>query len=90
MLVKLRYRMEIIKKLKPFSFGVKKYFALIAIVSCISMLISFATPVFYKLFVDEVIVSRNITVMTQVITGYLVLFAIATGLSYLRVFARTQ
>lgn len=54
------------------------------------MMISFATPVLYKLFVDEVIIQRNIIVMTQVIIGYFLLFAISTGLSYLRLYANNK
>lgn len=69
MFKKQKYRMETLKKIAPYAIGVRKYFALIAIISCISMATSFITPEFFRLFVDRVIIGREFGIFSIVIVG---------------------
>lgn len=90
MLEKLRYRLTILKNLYKFSFGVRKYFVFIAIISGISMLISLLAPIFYKIFVNEVIIDRDFEAFTIVVAGYLCFFLINTLLSYIRCYSSSK
>jgi ABC-type bacteriocin/lantibiotic exporter with double-glycine peptidase domain len=85
MFIRQLYRVEILKKLSPFVHGAQKNILFLTFLSLLSIGISFATPVFYKLFVDEVIISRNIDMFIVVTAGYLTLFFISTAISYLRI-----
>jgi ATP-binding cassette subfamily B protein/subfamily B ATP-binding cassette protein MsbA len=86
MFIRQLYRVEILKKLSPFVHGAQKNILFLTFLSLLSIGISFATPVFYKLFVDEVIISRNIDMFIVVTAGYLTLFFISTAISYLRIY----
>lgn len=82
MLNKLSYRLEILKNLNQFAFGVRKYFAFLAIISAGSLTASLITPLFYKVFVNQVIIGKNIRVFAYVAAGYLSLFVIDIFLSF--------
>ncbi|WBW97918.1 ABC transporter ATP-binding protein [Oceanirhabdus sp. W0125-5] len=84
MLKKLHYRFAILKQLNKFSFGVRKHFIIIIVISLTSMLISLITPKLYRLFIDQVIIERNLNIFLFVAVGYLSLFIFNTFLSFLR------
>jgi ABC-type bacteriocin/lantibiotic exporter with double-glycine peptidase domain len=83
----LSYRLEILKKLSPFARGVRKYFILIGMIGGISMASSLILPVFYRLFVDRVIIGREVRLFATVAAGYFGLFLLNTLLSFLRNYA---
>jgi len=84
MLKKLRYRFKILNKLNQFSFGVRKYFFIILSINFISLAISLIIPTLYKIFIDQVIIERNIKSFIFILLGYLGFFVINTLLSFLR------
>jgi len=83
-LKKLKYRLEVLKKLSGFAIGVKKYFLIIIIISCLNVVVSLVTPTFYKMFVDDVIIAKDSKAFIFVVAGYLSMFAINTTLAFLR------
>ena len=84
MLSKIKYRLEILRVLKPFSFGVKRFMLFILCISLISMALNFINPVFYKIFIDDVIIAKNLSLMPVVVAGYLSVFAVNIILGYAR------
>lgn len=84
MLKKVAYRFNMLKVLGHFSAGAKRYFALAAILTAASVGLSFIVPVFYRLFVDKVIVGRNIALLLTVVLGYLGCFIADATIGYVR------
>lgn len=84
MLVKPLYRMQVLRRLGPFVRGSRHTILLLTLLSLASIGISFATPVCYKLFVDEVIIARNPDMFIVVAGGYLALYVCSTAIAYIR------
>ncbi len=84
MLNKIKYRLHILGALKRFANGTKRFFILNILVSLIVMGTSFATLLFYRPFINEVILNRQFAIMPLVAAGYLGLFLLSVGLSYLK------
>jgi len=81
---KIMYRLKILQMLKPFAIGVKRLLLLNLLLGLIAMALSFIQPLFYRLFIDEVILSQKLSLMPLVVVGYLSVFGVNLGLSYLR------
>ena len=86
MFFRLRYRTEMFKKLRPFLRGAHKNILFLSFLGLLSIGFSFATPVFYKLFVDEVIISRNLDLFLVVAAWYISIFLFSTAIAYLRIY----
>lgn len=84
MLEKIRYRLKFLKKLYPFANGVKRFFLFQFILSIISMLLGFINPLFYKLFIDDVILGGQFNKMLFVVVGYLGIFLADVLIGYLK------
>jgi len=83
MLSKIHYRLKILRLIKPFAFGVKKLLLLNFIIGLLVMGLGFVQPLFYKLFIDRVILNKEISLMLFIAIGYLSVFLLKTGLVYL-------
>lgn len=83
MFKKTKYRLRVVGVLIPFAFGVKRFFLMNLLASLAVMGTSFVMPLFYRLFINKVILSKQFTMMPVVISGYLGLFILGVGLSYL-------
>ncbi|HEX2947474.1 MAG TPA: ABC transporter ATP-binding protein [Clostridia bacterium] len=81
---KIRYRLKVLRSLKPFALGVKRFLLLNLVIGIFTMALGFIQPLFYKLFIDRVILKREFSLMTIVALGYLSVFAVNLGLSYLK------
>ncbi len=81
---KTHYRLKVIRSLMPFAHGVKRFFVINIFVSLAVMAVSFVTPIFYRLFINQVILNRSFSHMTAVVVGYLGLFVAGVGLAYLK------
>lgn len=84
MLSKINYRKDIIHTLFPYTVGVRKYYLLIIICTGLLMIFNLVTPMFYKLFIDEVIISKNFGLMRFVVIGYLSCFITTTLIGYVK------
>ena len=84
MLKKIKYRLRVIKSLLPFTKGVKRFFFLNFLLSMISMILGFINPLFYKLFIDDVILGRHFNKMLIVIAGYLGVFFVGVIIRYIK------
>ncbi|MBO5337244.1 MAG: ABC transporter ATP-binding protein [Lachnospiraceae bacterium] len=82
MFSKLKYRKDIIHTLLPYTIGVRKYYLMMIICTGLLTLGDLITPLFYKLFIDEVIIGMNFQLMKFVIIGYLTAFVATTLTGY--------
>jgi len=83
MVKNLLYRIKIINTLKKFVGGIKKCFLINFILVFFITMISFITPQIYKVFVNEVLLNRNLSIITQIIMGYLCIFVVSASLNYI-------
>ena len=81
---KIRYRAKVLRALKPFAVGVKRFLLLNLLISILVMALSFVQPLFYKLFIDRVILKQECSLMIFVAIGYLSVFAVNLGMTYLK------
>lgn len=81
---RIKYRIKVLYALKPFAFGVKKFLLLNLIISLFIMVLNFVQPLFYKLFINKVILNQEFSLMPYIAAGYLSVFIINSGLSYLK------
>lgn len=84
---KIKYRFKVLKKLLPFTKGVKRFFAISFLLSAISMSFGFINPLFYKLFIDDVILGGNLNKMMIVVSGYLGIFFTGVIIGYIKNYA---
>lgn len=84
MFKKIKCRLQVVGALIPFAYGVKRFFLINFLVSFAVMSTTFVTPLFYRLFINKVILNRQFAMMPVVIAGYLGLFILGVGLSYLK------
>lgn len=84
MLKKIKYRINVIKTLMPYTKDVKKYLLLIAVCTGLNMILDFVSPMFYKLFIDEVIMNKSFQLMKWVVAGYLGVFLAGVLIMYLK------
>ncbi|GFI46786.1 putative multidrug export ATP-binding/permease protein [Lachnospiraceae bacterium] len=84
---KMAYRLKVVRSLMPYTKGVKRFFILIFISSMISMALGFAGPLFYRLFIDRVILGGCFGQMPLVAGGYLGIFFLDALLAYARKYA---
>lgn len=90
MFKKLSYRFKILKKLNTFASGVRKYFMLLMVISAVNLVISIITPQFYKIFIDKVIIARDIKVFPKVAFLYAGSFAVIALLSLLELYSKNK
>jgi len=90
MLDKIKYRITVLKKLLPFSSGVKRFFALSLLVSVITMVLGFITPLFYKMFIQNVVLNGDIKLMIWVVIGYISILVVNTLLGYIKNYSNNR
>lgn len=81
---KILYRIKVLHSLKPFASGVKRFLLINFIIGIFVMTLSFIQPLFYKLFIDKVILNGELLLMPFVVIGYLSVFLMNCGSSYLK------
>ncbi|MCL2575119.1 MAG: ABC transporter ATP-binding protein/permease [Defluviitaleaceae bacterium] len=84
MFAKLKYRATMLKAFRPFSFGVNRFMVLNGVVSVTIMGLSFVQPLFYGLFIDEVILGGQFSLMFIVIIGYFGIFLLKSVFAYVK------
>ena len=81
---KIKYRLRILSQLCPYAAGVKKFLLVNLAIGISVMALGFIQPLFYKLFIDRVILNRELSLMPFVAIGYLSAFVFNLLLSYLK------
>jgi ATP-binding cassette subfamily B protein/subfamily B ATP-binding cassette protein MsbA len=73
---KQRYRLTVLKTLSPLASGAKRFLLLNLLISLFLMGLGFIKPLFYKIFINDVILGRRPSLMLLVAGGYLAVFAL--------------
>lgn len=84
MLKKMKYRINVLKKLQPMAVGVKKLFFINLAAAVAGLILTLILPVFYSLFIEKVILGRKIGFLLPVILGYILIQFANTGIAFLR------
>ena len=79
---RIQYRFRVLKSLYPYASGVKRYWCILLAFSALTMTLEFLTPIVYKLFINEVLLSADLSKLGFVIGSYLLLYAVRTLASY--------
>jgi len=79
---KIIYRINVIKSLAPFAYGVKRLFALNILLAVIGLSTALIQPTFYSIFIEKVILGRKISLMIYVVLGYILIQAANTAIAF--------
>ena len=87
---KQHYRMTILKALSPFAYGVKRFMLLSMLINLFVMGLGFIKPLFYKIFINDVILGRQFSLMLFVTTGYLGVFVLNLLCTYAKSYSNNR
>ncbi len=83
MLKLFKKRVYLFKSFFPMLINAKKNYAILAICSIITTILSFVSPRLYEIFINNVIVNKNMHLMFYIVVGFLLNFAINTFVGYI-------
>lgn len=81
---KIKYRADVLQKIRPLAFGVKKLFVLNLLAAIISLVFALLLPTFYSLFIEKVILGHKVKFLIPVVAGYILIQVANTGIAFLR------
>lgn len=90
MLILTKKRLEIISRLILFSKGVRKYFVIIFVINLLLMQTGLVSPLLFKIFVDDVILGKNLNMLITVVVGYTIIYFFNAGINLLKTYASNR
>lgn len=84
MLNKMKYRIHVIRRLRPFAIGVQKLYLINFCSAVAVLLLGLAIPLFYSLFIEKVILGKRLDFLFPVFLGYVSIQLMNTGITFLR------
>lgn len=90
MLKKIKYRIEILSKLIPFTYGVKRFLLLNLIINLAIMSLSFINPLIYRAFIDDIVLGGRFERINFIIIGYLLIFFITVIFGYVKNYSNNR
>lgn len=84
MLKKMIYRAYVLKRLRPYSEGVKKLFGTYFISSLLELGLALILPIFYSMFIEKVILGKKVGILLIVVSGYLTIQILNSGIAFLK------
>lgn len=84
MINRIKYRLKVLSNLLPQANRVKRHFVLIFILTAVSTALDLINPLFYKLFINDVIIGGKISKMIIVIIGYLSVYFMGVIIGYIK------
>jgi ABC-type bacteriocin/lantibiotic exporter with double-glycine peptidase domain len=87
---KLVYRWKVINELKDYSKGVHKFFYLLLIINLAIMGIAFVEAYLYKIFVDDVIIERQIGKIYYLVLAYSLFFTFRVVLNFVATYSKNN
>lgn len=84
MINKIKYRIQVIRRLRPYAAGVKKLYIINFCAAVIVLFLGLAVPLFYSLFIEKVILGQKLAFLFPVIIGYASIQLMNTGITFLR------
>lgn len=83
MIKNFKYRLNVIKKLLPYTGALKKYIFITALLSLITMAVNLFQPQLYKVFIDNVVLGGNYYQFKYVVIGYLLVFFVTVLIEFI-------
>lgn len=90
MIDKIKYRIRFFRLISPYAEGVKRFFALNLLLSTAILALGFVTPLFYRMFIDEVVLQGKLEKFVVVLAGYLSVNAMIISLDYAKFFGNNR
>lgn len=87
MLHKIKYRLKFLKSIFPYTKGVRRFFIFNLFLSLIMLILNFINPLFYKIFIEDVIINSQFNKIIIVIIGYIGVFLLNTLIGYLNCYS---
>ena len=82
MIKRIKYRLTFLKTIFPYAHGVKRFFVFNFIFSIIALGLSFIIPVFYRIFIEQVVLQGQLNRFLWVLAGYLSICAMNILMGY--------
>lgn len=83
MIKKIKYRINVLLKIKPYADGVKRLFLLKLFCGIALLLLSLAIPVFYSLFIEKVILGKKLGFLLEIVLAYVIIQLVSSGLEFI-------
>lgn len=90
MIDRIKYRITMLRALMPYYDGVKKLLIVNLLISFGIMILTYITPILYKIFIDEVIIEGQFQRIKIVLLGYFAVFITNTLLGYMKLFCNNK
>jgi len=90
MLKRIKYRLLFLKTIAPHTLGVRRFFVLNFLLSMITLVLSFITPVFYRIFIEQVVIQGQFQQFILVLIGYLSICAINIIIGYAKFYGNNR
>lgn len=90
MIDKIKYRYRFLRLIAPYADGVKRFFVLNFFLSAAILMLGFLPPLFYRVFIDEVVLQGKIQKFVVVLAGYLSVCAMTILLDYAKFFGNNK
>jgi ABC-type bacteriocin/lantibiotic exporter with double-glycine peptidase domain len=86
----IRKRINLLKQFFPILVNTKKYYFTLSICAVITTALAYVNPEFYKLFINNIIIGKDIGLIPVVFGGYLLVYVLSTGLEYIQFSVRNK
>lgn len=81
---KMKYRIEVLRNLYPYTHGVRGHWGILILFSVVAAGLEFISPLIYSFFIDDVILGANLSQLKTVIISYLVLYLAGVFTGYIK------
>lgn len=86
----MRKRISLLKQFLPVMIKAKKYYFILSLCAVISLALLYVNPEIYKLFINNIIIGKDISLIPVVLGGYLLVYILSTGLGYIQFVVRNK
>ena len=90
MQARFRYRISILKEINNYIKGVRKFFSLLFLVNVGITIFTFVEPMLYETFVDQIIISRKISLMKYICIGYIGIYLLRVLFNFAGTYCRNR
>ena len=87
---KIRYRLYILSEIRPYAYGVRKLFFISFLLSIISLSLTLIQPIFYKIFIEDVLLQQRFLSLLWVVSGYIFIFFISVLIGYCKTYLNNK
>lgn len=86
----IKKRLSLLKQFYPALYKAKKHYSILSLCAIFGTVIAYVNPEFYKIFINNVIIGKEIKYIPIVLGGYLLLYLLGTGLGYIQLVVRNK